>query len=217
MAGFTLMSDLMAAGQEFGVFEFYLPWIIMFAIFWAILGKIKLFGDPAKRGNKSAKAINLIISLGASMYIMANTELGINFASFLSMLFGGSFMVIMSIIAFVTVLYVIFTSSLGKNPFEADERQKRIWKFIVIFAALAAVLLVIGVYISSSGTELFPGLNLDMPGFDLSGLTGGLGGVGMPEINISAEDLAIIALVGLTGLIVFYVVFSSGEVEKATR
>jgi hypothetical protein len=213
MAGFTLIADLMAAGQEFGVFEFYLPWIIMFAVFWAILAKIKIFGDPKQQG---AKAINLIISLGASMYIMANTAIGINFATFLSALFGGTFMVILTIIAFVTVLYVVFRASLGKDPLKVGKGERNWWKYLMIFAALGAIVLVIGVYTSSSGTSLFPGLGLDLPGFELPSLTSGVG-AGLPEINISTQDLAIIVLVALTGLIVFFVVWKGGDLEDAVE
>ena len=202
MAGFTLISDLVAAGKEFGVFEFYLPFVIMFAVFWAILTKIKLFGDPygTEKQARMARGINLIISLGASLYIMANTTIGISFATFLSGLFGGTFMVILTIIAFVTVLYVTYAVSIGKDPFRASTKgDKNRWKYLAAFTVLAAILFVLGVYISSSGTAVFPGFVL--PGFEVPSIPT----IALPSIGLASQDLAIIFLVVITGLIIFYV------------
>lgn len=213
MSGFTMISDLVAAGQDFGVFEFYLPWIIMFAIFWALLTKIKIFGDSEKEGKsgKTAKAVNLIVSLGASLYIMANTAIGISFASFLSVLFGGTFMVILTIIAFVAVLYVIAASSMGSDSWDAKGGFKGRWKWVIAFAGIGAVILVLGVYISTAGAALFPGITI--PGFDLSSTSTPIPSFGLPSINLSTQDMAIIILVVITGAIIFYITYG-GKPEK---
>lgn len=205
MAGFWAIADLVASAKEFGIFEFYLPFLIMFAVFWAILTKIKLFGDPYgtdKKTSKVAKGINLIVALGASLYIMANTAIGLSFATFLSALFGGTFMVILTIIAFVSVLYVIYSVSTGKNPFELPEgekQQSKWWIRFAVFALIAAILLVLAVYISSSGMALFPGITL--PGISLPSIPT----IALPSLGISTQDLAIIFLVVVTGIIIFYV------------
>ena len=210
MAGFTLIADLVAAGKEFGVFEFYLPFVIMFAIFWGLLTKVKLFGDPIK--NRTARGINLIISLGASLYIMANTTMGVSFAVFLSGLFGGTFMVILTIIAFVTVLYVTYAVSIGKDPFRVSgDDDKNRWKYLAGFTVLAAILFALGVYISSSGTAIFPGFVL--PGFEVPSIPT----IALPSIGLSSSDLAIILLVAFTGLIIFYVTWGGKEKRQPAR
>lgn len=206
MAGFTLIADLVAAGKEFGIFEFYLPFVIMFAIFWAILTKIKLFGDPYPAAEdkkdkqaRMARGINLIISLGASLYIMANTTIGISFATFLSALFGGTFMVILTIIAFVSVVYVATSVAAGGEPFKAKWGTRNIWWFIAALTVIGAIVFALSVYISSSGTAIFPGFVL--PGFEVPSVPT----ITLPSIGLSSSDLAIIFLVVITGLIIFYV------------
>lgn len=208
--GYTLMADLIAAGQEFGIFEFYLPWIIMFSIFWALLSKIKLFGDPTK--DKTARMVNLIISLGGSMYIMANTALGVSFAAFLSGLFGGTFMSIMAIISFVSVVYVMAAVAKGGDPFEAKIGKKKVWPFIAMLTVIAAVIFALSVYISSSGTALFPGFVL--PGFEVPSIPT----IVLPSINLSSQDLAMFFLFAVTALIVVYVTWiGKGETAPPAR
>jgi len=210
MPGLTLIADWVAAGQEFGVFDFYLPFIITFAIFWALLTKVKLFGDPfateagKKKQAKVSRAVNLIISLAASLYIMANTGLGVSFAMFLSGLFGGTFMVVMTIIAFVSVVYIAATIAKGGDPFKVEE-GRNIWPFIATFTIIGAILFALSVYISSGGAAFFPGLVL--PGFEVPSIPTLL----LPSINLTSSDLAIIFLVVLTGLIVLYVTWGGGE------
>ena len=216
MAGFTLIADLVAAGKEFGIFEFYLPFVIMFAIFWAILTKIKLFGDPyppaeekKDKQARMARGINLIISLGASLYIMANTTIGISFATFLSALFGGTFMVILTIIAFVSVVYIATSVAKGGGePFEAKWGTRNIWAFIATITVIGAIVFALSVYISSSGTAVFPGFVL--PGFEVPSIPT----IALPSIGLSSSDLAIIFLVVITGLIIFYVTWG-GKGEKS--
>jgi len=213
MAGFTLIADLVAAGQEFGVFDFYLPWIITFSIFWALLTKVKLFGNPYdadKTKRRMARGVNLIIALGASLYIMANTTAGVSFATFLSGLFGGTFMVILTIIAFVTVLYVMYTVTMGKDPLNGEEAEKN-WKWIAAFAVLAAIIFALSVYTSTSGAALFPGFVL--PGFEVPSLPT----LVLPSINLTSQDLAIFFLFAVTAVIVFYVAWGGGEKEDAGK
>jgi len=204
MAGFTLIADLVAAGQEMGIFEFYLPFIITFAIFWALLTKIKLFGDPYPEDDKKkgqarvARSVNLIVALGASLYIMANTELGISFAAFLSGLFGGTFLVLLTIIAFTSVLYVAYSVAGGEDPFDTANKFLS-WRLLAAFVVLAAIVFALGVYISSSGAAVFPGLVL--PGFEVPSVPTLI----FPSIDLSSQDLAIFFLVVVTALIVIYV------------
>lgn len=217
MDGTSLIADIVASAKEFGIFEFYLPFIIMFAIFWALLTKVKLFGDPFadKAGpRRLARGVNLIVALAASLYIMANTILGISFAVFLSELFGGTFMVILTIIAFVSVLYVVWTMAKGKNPLDLKDGEviSKNWTRLVAFAVVGAVLLALGVYVSTAGTAIFPGLTL--PGFSVPDIPT-IAFPSIPSLALTTQDLAIILLVVFTGLIVFYVTWGGGKEPKA--
>lgn len=207
MPGLTMIGDLIASGKEFGIFDFYLPFVIMFTIFWALLTKIKLFGDTSgdeKKAAKLAKGVNLIISLSASLYIMAFSPIGFSFTSFFSQLFGGAFMVILTIIAFISVLYVAAAVAKGDDPFEKGKGKEFIigklkWEHLGMFAVLAAIVFVSGVYLSTSGTALFPGLVL--PGFEVPSFPE----IVLPTIGLTGPDMAILFMVVLTGLIIWWV------------
>ena len=62
--------------RKIGFFDYYLPFILMFAIFYGLLKKSKIFGE-----DKSAEKINLIISLSASFYVTIFTPVGTSLAT----------------------------------------------------------------------------------------------------------------------------------------
>jgi len=42
------LAEIVASAKGFGIFDFFIPFIIMFAIFYGLLYKTKIFGDPTK-------------------------------------------------------------------------------------------------------------------------------------------------------------------------
>lgn len=187
MAG---IADLIAAGKEIGIFEFYLPFVIMFAVLYGLLSKSKIFGDAEK--DRKVRSINLIISLAASVFVMAYTPVGITLTTFFANLFTST------LIAIVTMLVFLMITALILGVAGREMKLEHGAKFVV----LLILVLVIGVFISSGGLAFFPGLTLgpvpDVPT------------VIFPDLNLTTQDIAIIALVILTGIVVLYVTRGEG-------
>lgn len=189
MAG---IADLIAAGKELGIFEFYLPFILLFAIIYGLLQKSKIFGEPEK-----VKNINMIISLAASLFVMVFTPVGpatITMATFLSNLFAGTLMILVTIITFLAVVFMI-ASPIGAMPKEAP---KKAFGVIVV----GAIILATGVFVASGGLAIFPGIPLPItaPIIVLPWLT--------------PQDLAIILVVLATGIVISWLA-KGGKEERS--
>lgn len=174
------IAELVAAAKEFGIFEFYLPFILMFAVIYGLLAKSRIFGEAKER---PASTINLVVSLVAAAFIMVYTPAGITLAAFISNLFGGTLVVLLSILAFLIIAGLVIPSLTGRAL--GTEVIGTKWIPLLILGILA---LAVGVFISSGGTAVFPGVKI-------------------PWVQISipsAENLAIIVVVVLTGLIIWW-------------
>jgi len=190
MTGFNTMADLIAAGKEFGIFEFYLPFILMFTVLYGILMKSGIFGT-----GKGAKNINLIVSLVASLFVMAYTPVGITFAAFLSNLFGKVLVVL------VTVLALLMMMGLLLPAVGVEMQLKKGVTWVVIFI----ILLALGVFVSSGGVAFFPGLTIsEMPIIPSEVLPG-----------LTPQDVAMALMFGGT-LIIVWLIHQSGE-EKVEK
>ncbi len=184
MAGIT---DLIAAGKGAGIFDFYLPFVLMFAIFFGLLQKIKIFGDPDKGG----KSINMIVSLVAALFLMVWSPIGPVLTMFFANLFGQTLIIILGIAA----LAVVFSIVSGKEGISGILGTRTIW-----LAFLAVVVLAVGVFFSSGGAALFPGLNI---------------GATLPNFGISSQTLAVILVVVITGVIIYFL--TKKETAPATK
>lgn len=190
------VADLVAAGKDLGIFQFYLPFVIMFALVYGLLRKSKIFGDP-----QEAKAINMIISLAASLFVMLYPATGtviVELSTFLSNFFAGTLMVAVTIIAFLVMMYLVVGGAGGEMKFDAGTIGK--------WAALGVGILVIGTFIASGGLAAFPGLTF-----------GGIVPVPIPLAGaITMQDLAIVIIVVITGLVIYWL-SRGGETRAAQR
>jgi hypothetical protein len=183
----SAIADLIAQGKEFGIFQFYLPFVLAFAIIYAILGIGNVFGKD-KRG----KNINLIVALILALFLMVS-PVGELFAGYIGTLFGGSVLVVVTIIATMMILYVLGHLVGLEIPMKGKEAK---W---VILLLLIAVLLALGVFIMSGGMAFFPGLSL--PGFNWPTAPTMV----LPSIGLSTTDIAIILMVIGTGAIIYWI------------
>jgi len=173
----TTLVDIVSSWREFGVFDFLLPFVIMFSIFYALLNKTKIFGDPyykkaddneVKKKAKLAKLVNLIVSFGSAMYVMANVGMGANLTSFLYVLFGTSFEIIASLIVITVVAVFGYGVVKGKSPFTGDgmEGDWRQWATIVL---ILAIILPLYNYFTSTGQLNMPQIfDIQLTPFDVS-------------------------------------------------
>ena len=189
------LADLVILAKQFGIFEFYLPFLILFSLFYGLLGKIKIFGDPFKKDSeaKMAKTINLIFSLAAALFLMAYTPVGITLTQFFATSFTQTTVIITTLISAAIIVYLLATIA-GVSFTEKDDKGKDVpvlrnyLKIIVVVGALVAI----GVFISSGGLSIFPGL---------AGVDTGLSGIGL-----STQDVLIIGLIVITALAMYWVV-----------
>lgn len=187
MAG---LADLINLGKEYGVFELYLPFVILFAILYGLLNKSKIFGE-----GKQAKNLNLIISLASALFILAYTPVGITMTQFFATYFAGMSVILITLIAF-GMFAAILLPIIGIDTEKKDWGRKLMAPFLII-----AGLIAFGLYLSS-------GASLIIPGIDLSGF--GLG-------SISSDDFAIILLFGLTGLAIWWMTKSELSPEEKLK
>lgn len=66
------IADILTELDNFGVFSYLFPFLIIFAITFAILQKTKLFGDSKEDGNKNVSGINAIIALSVGFLSLLN-------------------------------------------------------------------------------------------------------------------------------------------------
>ena len=126
MAGFA---DLVALAKEYGLFEFYLPFVILFSLMYGLLNKSKIFGDPKEV--KKASTINLLISLAAAFYVMAYSPLGITLTEFFANFFTQTAVILVTLLAFMMIIGLLVPLS-GKEPGEAFKGAA---KYVVLFGA----------------------------------------------------------------------------------
>ncbi len=181
--------DAISTFKEIGVFQFYLPFIIVFAIFYGLLDKTKLFGDK--------RIFSVLVALGAAGFILVYTPVGITFSQFLTNFVGQTITVILTLTVVLIVVTMLQTGGIIKKP----EGDKTLLGNVWIPLALVA-LIAFGVFLSSGGTAIFPGLKIGV-----NQIFGDIGG-------LSSGTVAILVLILGTGLIVY--LFSKDTQTKPT-
>ncbi|MEM5882757.1 MAG: hypothetical protein QXQ77_00755 [Candidatus Aenigmatarchaeota archaeon] len=138
--------------KNIGVFEFYLPFVILFGLLFGLLEKSKII--PERR-------INIIIALASALFIMAYTPAGITLTQFFSNFFTNVAVIMVTLLSFMLMVYLIMPVA-GK---EKPEFPKAV-KYIAFFIGL----IVIGIFITSGGLKIFlpqieevriPGIEID--------------------------------------------------------
>lgn len=174
----TELADLIAAGKEFGIFQFYLPFILSFAVVYGILAKANIFGK-----GKTGKNINILLSGVLSLLIIGYTPVGITLAEYFGSLFTGTILVVVTILGTMMILYIL--GALIGVEVPAEKLPKK-WGVLLL---LIAIVLAIGVFVSSGGRAFFPGLVFP--------------GVTIPEIPIPAIPSIGLTMTHISFIVVF--------------
>lgn len=184
---FTLLTNI-------GVFQFYLPFVLVFAIFYGLLAKSKVFGDE-----KIAKRLNAIVALIAALYVVGFTPVGtqlISFSTYIATLFTDAAVVIVTLLVFLMITFILIpTKELGS--------LKGWWRILI----LIAVLIGLALFFNAGGAAIFGGIS-------------GIGNIG--GISLSGQDIAILALIVITVLVIYWLTKGDGkgpitEEEARTR
>jgi hypothetical protein len=136
------LGSIVELARQYGIFEYYLPFVIVFAIFYGLLTKSKIFGS-----DKGAKNISAIISLAAALFIMAYTPVGITLTTFFATFFTQATVAIVTLIVLVMIVYLLSGAGLESTGI------KNMMTYIVI----AGILITLAVFISSGGPNILPG------------------------------------------------------------
>ena len=186
------LADIIELWKAQGVFEFYLPFVLMFAIFYGLLSKSKIFGDEDKE--RRVRNINVVISIVAALFVMVS-PVGVSLTTFFGTFFTQTMVILTTMLAFVLIFYMIIPHG------SVDDMLKEPMKY-AIYLVPFAVLAVLTIFVSSGALAIF-GIKV-----------GGAGGIGLPGLDLSSQDIVTIVLILIFLLIVVYMTRGEGGKEK---
>jgi len=167
--------------QEQQIFEIYLPFLLAFSIFYALLTKLNIFGEGSKK-------INVVVAGIAAAYIMIFSPIAGTIAQFFASFFAQTSIVLVTLLVFMMVIGLL------TGPFWTEEKIGEIGRKVAPWAVAIGFLLVLGMFLQSGGLALFT--RIAPPGF---------------QLPISGEDLALIILVIFTILVMVWLASGEGE------
>lgn len=146
MAG---IETLLTLAKSYGFFEFYLPFLLVFSMFYGLLQKANIFGPGGNR-------INLIIALVASFYVLIFSPLSITISSFFSTFFAETSLVVVTLLVGMMIVGLLMGFQFTKGDWEA------LWKRAAGGIVLVGFLLGLAIFWSSGGFQILgtaaPGL-----------------------------------------------------------
>jgi len=134
----VFLEELIKQIAEFGIFTYYLPFLIVFVIVYAVLTKTKIFGEQ--------KRISGLIALIAALYVMT---MGKTLGLFLASFFAGGVTIMVFFLMFLMIVGLI----VGEKAWRSFETQKPLTGIFLVGIVIAAFL-----FYMSGGFELL-GIN----------------------------------------------------------
>lgn len=182
------LAEIISSLQGFGIFDFFIPFVLAFAIFYGLLAKTQIFG---KKEERFARTINLVISLAAAAYITLFVLLpnGFTMSTFLANMFGKTVVTVLSLMAFLIIFYLLMNVLM---PGATWNKLKLGWLVVII-----AIILGVVIFTSSGGTSVF--------------------GIHMPSIsfgNIDSGTVALIVVIILIALVAWFLFKGEGGEDK---
>jgi len=175
-------AEIIAAWKKFGIFEFYLPFVLMFTIFYGLLNKSKVFGEPKE---KQVRNINVIVSFVAALFVMVS-PLGFSMTEFFGTFFTQTMVILALLLSFSLIFYMMVPADVMKEMFKKPSE----YAMIII---PVAILLVLIIFISVGGLGIF-GIKLGRPGLPT-----------IPGLGLSSEDLVVIVLIIVFVLVIWFI------------
>lgn len=183
------IADVVTNLQNVGIFQFFLPFIILFAIFYGMLTKTRIFGNPKE--DAGVNKINAVISFAAAAFIMlypATSTAVFDLTDYLANFIGGSLIYFLGIIVAMITFFMIAT------PLSGGETKPFARAGTV--AAIVAVVLVLALFLSSGGTQIFPGLNVNLSNIFVGGLF----------VGVDPSVLALVIVLLVMAVAIYWVV-----------
>lgn len=146
MAGFE---TLLTLARTYGFFEFYLPFLLVFSLFYGLLEKSKVFGDTGRR-------INVIVALVAALYILIFSPYSATISTFFANFFGATSMIIITLVVGMMIVGVMV------GPMWSKEGWDKVWKHAAGGVVLIGFILALAIFWGTGGFDLF---GQTIPGF----------------------------------------------------
>ena len=153
------------------IFEFYLPFLLTFSLFFGLMDRVKPFGDNQKR-------LHMIISLIAAFYILIFSPFAGQISTFFATFFAETSLIIVTLL--VGMMIVALLTGMGASKDTWDKVWKKAFSGIVMLAFIVAVAL----FISSGGLNLL-------------GSTGFGGGIGLSTEDFLIIGLVLITIAAI--------------------
>jgi len=160
--------------RTYGIYEFYLPFLLVLTLFYGLLQKTKILGDY-----KGAQGLNLIISVIAALYVMVYSPAAITITQFFANFFTQTSIVLVTLLVGIMLIVGLIPGFLSNMTWEQywGEKKGGIFVFLAIFIG-------IGIFWLSGGPQLFSQIS--------------------PIASLSPEDTILIALVLITIVVIWY-------------
>ena len=165
MAALDTLVNLM---KQQGVYEIYLPFLLTFSIFFALLRKTKIFyaktdasgklADNDKIGNN----ISIVVSVVAALFVTIFTPFGVSISYYFAMFFTQASVAMVAIIVFLMVGSLLMTNIFQPSGENFGELIKNWAKYVLGFG----ILLVIFMFVNSGGISLLTNFGIRIPGLD---------------------------------------------------
>jgi hypothetical protein len=140
--------------QALGFFNFLLPFMLSAAVFYGLLRRSKVFGEPEKN-----IAVNAIVAIVASMFVWAYPVLaGVDVEGNLSKFFFQSTIIVMVFVVGLMIAGMFFPEDLSR---QIAERLKG--KSIVVILGIGIMLAATALIASGLTGIEFPAINLSGP------------------------------------------------------
>jgi hypothetical protein len=171
--------DIIEAWKSYGLFEFYLPFVLMFVIFYGLLSKSKIFGESKE---KKVNTINVVVSFIAAMFVMVS-PVGVSLTVFFGTFFTQTMVILTLLLSFMLILYMIMPATGLQGALDNPGKYA---KYLIPIAALV----VLFVFIAAGGPKIF---GIDIDKINLGG--GGSGGSGGIFPSLTSQDTVTIVLI----------------------
>ena len=179
-----IFDSLIGVASQAGIFAFYLPFLITFALLYGLLSRIGIFGQS----NRMTNALNAIIAFSIALFVIGFTPAGVTLGKFFGTFFSQTTIVLVTFIIGMVVL-VLLGQTLGPVISVTKEGDIKERGFVFgKYVALVLVLVVVGVFVNSGGLQAL-----------------GISNTAVILPGISMQDLLIIGFILLTAAIVVWV------------
>jgi hypothetical protein len=126
------------------VFEFYLPFLLTFTLFFGLMERVKPFGDSQRR-------LNIIISLIAALYVLIFSPFAGQISSFFANFFAETSLIIVTLL--VGMMIVALLTGMGFK----EEDWRKVWKRAFSGIVMLGFIVAAAIFVTSGGLNFFGG------------------------------------------------------------